>query len=228
MLDGDQPEEAPAHRGDQGQDDHQIDAQQHQDQQAAPFGQARHRRRRRHPDRDPGQYAGQGVGAAQQPSANSAADAGAHARSARAKSPPSRFAATPCIHSRSLRRLCFLINSQCCAKASPFGCDAVSTPRSWIFLRRVLRLRPRISAARTWLPRVAASVRRIKGRSTLLQHPVVEARPAARRRAGRRNSRPDGARPGSRGSPGPPGSAGAGFWSCSSRSTIRAVIRSSP
>ena len=39
-------------------------------------------------------------------------------------------------------------------------------PRSWIFLRRVLRFRPSISAARTWLPRVAARVRRINGSST--------------------------------------------------------------
>ena len=43
---------------------------------------------------------------------------------------------------------------------------AIETPSSWIFLRRVLRLRPSTSAARTWLPRVAARVSWISGRST--------------------------------------------------------------
>ena len=38
--------------------------------------------------------------------------------------------------------------------------------RSRIFLRRVLRLRPSIDAALIWLPRVAARVKRISGRST--------------------------------------------------------------
>ena len=38
--------------------------------------------------------------------------------------------------------------------------------RSRIFLRSVLRLRPRTSAALSWLPRVAARARAIKGRST--------------------------------------------------------------
>ena len=38
--------------------------------------------------------------------------------------------------------------------------------RSRIFLRSVLRLRPSIAAALIWLPRVAASVSRINGRST--------------------------------------------------------------
>ncbi len=38
--------------------------------------------------------------------------------------------------------------------------------RSRIFLRRVLRFSPSIAAALIWLPRVAARVRRISGRST--------------------------------------------------------------
>ena len=51
-------------------------------------------------------------------------------------------------------------------------CDVHMSPRttgisrSRIFLRSVLRLSPSMAAALIWLPRVAASVRRISGRST--------------------------------------------------------------
>ena len=46
------------------------------------------------------------------------------------------------------------------------GARKTSMPNSRIFLRKVLRLMPSKSAARTWLPRVASRLSSISGRST--------------------------------------------------------------
>ena len=58
---------------------------------------------------------------------------------------------------------------------------AMSSSR--IFLRSVLRLRPSRAAALSWLPRVAASALRIRGRST--SRTIRPCRPAAGRRPSR-------------------------------------------
>ena len=156
-------ENSQRHRGDETQNQHQVQPQHCQDHPAGRPQWALGRRRNGEQDRQ-----------TRQTGRNTVAHAKHHAglkgfpNPGQSRMPKHRMREQR--HWRRSLRTCApkstaMLRHSCTFRDPYRRPRAISTPRSWIFLRRVLRLRPRISAARTWLPRVAASVSWISGRS---------------------------------------------------------------